>query len=141
MTVKNSCEHQRLVQQLVDSLFVGFDTNYAVFGERSAPWAISTICLAFHRPSRHTGNSPSASSLILCKTFLMITGLKTFNYVTQEANNNHMFILVIRKILNWTNSPQSVHLIPQRTPSCYYPSLGRPPSLMPRTELGLPFRA
>lgn len=75
VTIQDSGQHERLVEQFIDSRFVRLDSNNAVSSKRTCAWRTG---LKWETITLHD-NTPSARSLMDCNTFLMMTGLKTLS--------------------------------------------------------------
>lgn len=73
--VQDSRKHQGLVEQGGNASLVSLNTNNTVVGERPR----SCIRPCEIEPQRRLFGLPSASKRIDCRTFLIMTGLKTFS--------------------------------------------------------------
>lgn len=91
--VEDSSEHERFVEKLGNSIFIGGDSNDTVLGERPRSYNIRDENVSERDQSCRDSrvgmyNLPSANNRIDCSKFLIKTGLKTLSYRVKRNHQN-----------------------------------------------------
>jgi hypothetical protein len=111
ITVENRRQHEGFVEQLIDPLLVGLNSHNTILRKRSG--SLGNKSLSYFSHARRQGdNKPSESNRMLCKTFLMITGLKTLSW-TISVNQ--------LAIMNGTDANLKLSTGPCNTDGCLVP--------------------